>query len=195
MALNFPTELEMLQELFEINFFLSSSCQAHSENGFENLYNIFSMKHVRMFLVLHRWWALVVKSVGWSAPEILKCSFITKTNSAAETRQLLTRVGFGQNQPHPFIIYTEKFTLEISHADGYQKCWFLWGFPSSNNCTWRRNRKRFCDVLTLVWRRFPVKPERHRHCSCSQNWHHSPGTAQKAEVSLWSRKLKGVLIP
>lgn len=121
----------MVQEIFETNLFLSSSCQVHSENGFEKLCNIlsmdsfeklsniFSMKHIRRFLVLHRWWALVVKSVRWSAPEILKFSSHKQT-ALLKAGNSSIHVGFGQNQPHLFIIYTEKFTAEISHADGYQ---------------------------------------------------------------------------
>lgn len=177
----FLTEMEMLQELFETNLFLSSSCQVHSENGFEKLCSIFSMKHIRMFLVLHRWWALVVKSVGWSALEILTCSSHKQTALLKPGNSSF--VCWFWPEPTSPIHHLHWQVHSWDHSCWWiSKCWFLWGFPSS--CMWRINRKRFCDVLTLVWRRFPVKPERHRHCSCSQNWHHSPATGQKAEVRL-----------
>lgn len=179
----------MLQELFKTNLFLSSSCQVHSENGFGKLYNIFSMKH--MFLVLHTCGAVLVKSAGWSVFEILKCSSHKQTVLLKPGNSSFVLVLARTNLTYSS--FTLRNSVEISHADGYQNVDFSERFPSSNNCTRRRNRKRFCDVLTLVWRLFPVRPERHRHCSCSQNWHHSPARVQKAEVRLWGKEVKDVL--
>lgn len=182
----------MFQELFGTNLVLPSSCQVHSENGFGKLYNMFSMKHIRMFLVLHRWWALLEKSVGWSALEILNAHHINK--QCCWNQATPPSCWFWPEPTSP----SHHLHWEVHSWDQscwwISKCWFLWGFPSSNDCTWRINRKKFCDVLTLVWRLFPAKPERHRHCSCSQNWHHSPERVQKAEVRLCSSKVKDVLI-
>ena len=97
------------------------------------------------------------------------------------------------NQSHLFIICTETSRVELSSHAGCllrSKCQSLWGFPNTDNCIRRTSGKRFCNMLTLVWRLFPVKPVLHHHCSCSQNWHHSPEMSKKQRSGFAIGKLK-----
>lgn len=49
-------------------------------------------------------------------------------------------------------------------------------------------------MLTLAWRLFPLTPVLHHHCSCSQNWHHSPEMIQRAAIRLSNGNNKDILV-
>lgn len=126
-------------------------------------------------------------------------TLIIQTNGATETRQLPVCVGFGWYVETSLIypsltLRSSELKSAITLAAYSDQNVDLWGLPNTNNCIRSISSERFCNMLTLAWRLFPVKPVLHRHCSCSQNWHHSPEMLQKAEVRLSNRNPKDILV-
>lgn len=112
-------------------------------------------------------------------------TLIIYTNGATETRQLPVCVGFGWHIETSFIypsltLRSSELKSAVTLAVYSDQNIDLWGLPNTNNCVRSISSERFCNMLTLAWRLFPVKPVLHRHCSCSQNWRHSPERLQKS---------------